>query len=297
MAKMIPQKHEIEEFNGGTGNEYGMQISDASDFTKVVENATYSAKVADSLANSGVDNTEANNVGTAQVEITGTGTAKKFKFKNLKGETGNGISKVEKTSTSGLTDTYTITYTSGSTTTFNVKNGKGITGIAKTGSAGLVDTYTVTFNDSTSTTFTVTNGEKGDKGDTGLTPNLQIGNTTTLETGQPATATITGTTDNPTLNLGLPKGNTGSQGIQGKSYVPKGEWSSATAYVNNATTIDTVLYLGSTYYCKQSNTNQTPTNTTYWGLLAEKGEAGEVTTAQMNTAIQTAIYDSWGGSY
>lgn len=34
------------------------------------------------------DNTEANNVGTPTVEIIGTGTNKKFKFKNLKGETG-----------------------------------------------------------------------------------------------------------------------------------------------------------------------------------------------------------------
>lgn len=36
------------------------------------------------------------------------------------GLTGNGISTVEKTSTSGLVDTYTITYTNGNTTTFDV---------------------------------------------------------------------------------------------------------------------------------------------------------------------------------
>lgn len=40
------------------------------------------------------------------------------------GATGNGISNIAKTSTSGLTDTYTITYTNGNTTTYNVKNGE-----------------------------------------------------------------------------------------------------------------------------------------------------------------------------
>ena len=39
------------------------------------------------------------------------------------GETGNGIDSIEKTSTSGLVDTYTITYTDETTTTFDVTNG------------------------------------------------------------------------------------------------------------------------------------------------------------------------------
>jgi hypothetical protein len=50
---------------------------------------------------------------------------------------------------------------------------------------------------------------KGDNGDTGATPNLQIGTVTTLESGSNATASITGTTENPLLNLGIPKGDTG----------------------------------------------------------------------------------------
>ena len=44
----------------------------------------------------------------------------------------------------------------------------GITGIAKTGTAGtnpVVDTYTITFSDTSTTTFDVTNGVKGDTGD------------------------------------------------------------------------------------------------------------------------------------
>lgn len=46
-------------------------------------------------------------------------------------------------------------------------DGKGISSIKKTSSSGLVDTYTITLTDGTMSTFTVTNGAKGDKGDTG----------------------------------------------------------------------------------------------------------------------------------
>ena len=52
-------------------------------------------------------------------------------------------------------------------------------------------------------------GEKGDNGDTGATPNLTIGTVETLEPTESATATITGTDENPVLNLGLPKGEQG----------------------------------------------------------------------------------------
>lgn len=41
-----------------------------------------------------------------------------------KGETGNGIKSITKTSSEGLIDTYTIEYTDGNTTTFEVKNGE-----------------------------------------------------------------------------------------------------------------------------------------------------------------------------
>lgn len=44
-------------------------------------------------------------------------------LEGAQGETGNGIESIELTSTSGLVDTYTITYTDGSTSTFTVHNG------------------------------------------------------------------------------------------------------------------------------------------------------------------------------
>jgi hypothetical protein len=71
---------------------------------------------------------------------------------------GNGITSVEKTSTSGLVDTYTITFDDGSTETFDITNGRGITKIEKTATVGNVDTYTITYNDGTTSTYEVTNG-------------------------------------------------------------------------------------------------------------------------------------------
>lgn len=60
-------------------------------------------------------------------------------------------------------------------------------------------------------------GDNGAKGDTGATPNLQIGTVTTLDSGSNATASITGTTENPVLNLGIPRGNDGASGTGGNS--------------------------------------------------------------------------------
>lgn len=53
--------------------------------------------------------------------IDGVDTGKQAQ--GLKGETGNGISSIDKTSSEGLVDTYTITFTNGTTTTFTITNG------------------------------------------------------------------------------------------------------------------------------------------------------------------------------
>ena len=45
------------------------------------------------------------------------------------------------------------------------QEGQSIKEIKKTGTSGLKDTYTITLTDGTTSTFTVTNGAKGDKGD------------------------------------------------------------------------------------------------------------------------------------
>jgi len=87
-----------------------------------------------------------------------------------KGEIGASVSDISKTSSNGLVDTYTITFSNGSTETFSVTNGIngiGIVSIELTSSAENVDTYTILLDNGTSQSFTVTNGVKGDKGDQG----------------------------------------------------------------------------------------------------------------------------------
>lgn len=87
--------------------------------------------------------------------------------------------------------------------------GRGIEKIELTDTQGLIDTYTITYTDGATTTYTVTNGEDGE---IGATPNIQIGQVTTLEPGQDATASMSGTPENPLLNLGIPKGEKGDPG-------------------------------------------------------------------------------------
>lgn len=57
-----------------------------------------------------------------------------------------------------------------------------------------------------------TDGAPGAKGDTGATPDIQIGTVTTLDAGADATASMSGTAENPMLNLGIPKGADGASG-------------------------------------------------------------------------------------
>ena len=70
------------------------------------------------------------------------------------------------------------------------------------------------------------------QGPTGATPNFSIGTVTTGAAGSQAAATITGTTDNPALNLTIPKGDKGDQGNTGSSVDYPYE------LVNNLTTND-----------------------------------------------------------
>lgn len=78
--------------------------------------------------------------------------------KGDKGTDGREITSVAKISTSGLVDTYKISFSDNTSTNFTVTNGSSIKSIAKTGTSGLTDTYTVTLTDGTTSTFTVKNG-------------------------------------------------------------------------------------------------------------------------------------------
>lgn len=68
-------------------------------------------------------------------------------------------------------------------------------------------------------------GEQGPKGQDGVTPNITIGEVTTLEAGQLATVTKTGTQEEPVFNFGIPKGRDGANGegssVDLAAYQPK----------------------------------------------------------------------------
>ena len=84
--------------------------------------------------------------------------------KGDRGEPGSSIRSIARTGTNGLEDTYTITLTDDSTSTFTVKNGNGIASIALqsgTHFPGTTDTYKITFTNGEYTTFSVYNGMNG----------------------------------------------------------------------------------------------------------------------------------------
>ena len=76
------------------------------------------------------------------------------------------------------------------------------------------------------------------------------------------------------IDLGNVRGPSGPTGAKGVSMRLKGAWSSSIAYVNDGADIDLVTSGGNTYACKQSNTNQPVSNSTYWELIAQKGATG-----------------------
>ena len=126
-----------------------------------------------------------------------------------RGYTGNGIESFEKTSTSGLIDTYTITFTDGETFNLNVTNGRSIVDIELTSTVGLVDTYTISYNDSTTSTFTITNGEDG------INPTVTVGTTTTGNPGTNASVVNSGTAQDVVLDFTIPRGDKGETGQDG----------------------------------------------------------------------------------
>ena len=145
--------------------------------------------------------------------------------KGEKGDDGNGIANIAKTSTSGLVDTYTITYTDGSTSTFQVTNGKdgkdgqqgeqgvGVRSITQTSTSaesGGVNIITCTLTNGTISTFEVRNGargaqgvqgEKGEKGDSGQVPQVTVAGATPTQQLAPNTFYQFGSVTSLTVTL------------------------------------------------------------------------------------------------
>lgn len=88
---------------------------------------------------------------------------------------GASISSFELVGTSGNAKTYRLTLETGDYFDYVLYDGNGIASIAQTGGssshpAGTVDTYTITFTNGTTTTFQVRNGEDGDGAPGSATP-------------------------------------------------------------------------------------------------------------------------------
>ena len=83
------------------------------------------------------------------------------------GATGVGISSINKESSSGIIDNYTINYNNGTSTSFQITNGKGINSIDFNSTSNVGNIYTINYNDSTSSTIIAPIGPQGIQGEQG----------------------------------------------------------------------------------------------------------------------------------
>ena len=137
--------------------------------------------------------------------------------------------------------------------------------------------YTITINltDGTSYTTESIRGQKGEKGDTGATPNIKIQSTETLAPNQYANVTISGTPEEPKLIFKIPKGEKGDKGDTGA--MPQ----------ISIGTVETLLphRVG---YVTQTGTTENPVLN--FGLVkGETGQAGK-------TAYEYAIENGYSGN-
>lgn len=135
------------------------------------------------------------------------------------GEQGIGVNSILKTSSVGLTDIYTITYSNGITQEFRVDNGNGISYIEKIDPEEeeivlppLVDRYRINYTNGTTATFDVTNGSSISTivktSTSGLvdtyTVTLTDGTTSTFQVTNGKDAEITNVTATVDSNTGTP---------------------------------------------------------------------------------------------
>ena len=150
----------------GNVDTYTINLTDGTHTTFTVTNGL-----------NGVDGENGASAYQLWLDAGNTGTMADFfnALKGPQGETGKGIFSVTGPATAGNVDTYTITYTDGSNSTFTVTNGingndgndgRGISSVTST-TSGLVDTYTIHYTDGTEYDFVVTNGAQGLPGNPG----------------------------------------------------------------------------------------------------------------------------------
>lgn len=136
-----------------------------------------------------------------------------------------------------------------------------------------------------------------------------LGTTTTVATGLTVTANSTYTWPKPIdVNAGdyvQAVASTGSAIVclysvyeggatpAAVGFTPRGAWSSGASYATN----DVVSYNGSSYLAIQASTNQTPTTTAYWLVLASKGDTGtgDVNGPSSSVDSEIVLFDSTTG--
>ena len=112
--------------------------------------------------------------------------------------------------------------------------------------------YTLTVNYTDGTSWT----SGSIRGETGATPNLSIGTVSTLTPGSQATAQITGTAENPVLNLGIPQGAPGE--LTAASMAPV--YSASSTYAVG----DYVIHDGQLYRCTTAITTAEAWTAAHW---------------------------------
>jgi len=156
------------------------------------------------------------------------------------GATGNGIETIEKTSTSGLVDTYTITYTDDTTSTFTLTNGQNGANATITGATASVDNSTgtpsvvVTAGGSESArsfnfAFSNLKGSKGEQGIQGETGVSVTGVTLLSTVGLDKTYRMT-FSDNTYFDYVVSNGASGST-----------EWGGISGVLSNQTDLQSAL--------------------------------------------------------
>lgn len=187
-------------------------VEDAQDAQQAIEDMTVSAESLAEGASATVTKSEQDGVVHLAfgIPVGATGAT------GATGETGVGIAST----VLNADYTLTITLTDGTSyTTPSIRGASGADGADGSDGNGIASAvlnadYTLTLTFTDGTTYTTPSirgaqGETGQTGATGATPSFSIGTVTTLEPTESATATITGTPENPVLNLGIPQGEQG----------------------------------------------------------------------------------------
>jgi hypothetical protein len=141
---------------------------------------------------------------------------------NIKGKDGRGISKIEKTATTGVVDTYTITYTDGTTSTYEVKNSDEVAIQRQIVPSAAVESSTTASQAYTAgdyvvvggvlrkVTSSITKGSTiGDSNSTATTATGEIASCVKVQTSTVTSARVASTDDNPiVIQVLLPNGKT-----------------------------------------------------------------------------------------